>query len=127
GKQGIRDALHHPRTILEGSGIGIVFGMIPGVGAASAQFLAYGRARLRSKDKGMFGRGAVEGVIAADAATNSVEGGAMIPTLAFAIPGTSVAAILMAGFFIHGIDPGPEMLTTHLSYLWLVIWILVFS
>lgn len=99
--------------------LGIFIGIIPGVGGSVASFLAYGTAVQTSKDKEKFGKGAIEGVIAVESANDAKEGGALLPTLAFGIPGSSAMAVLIGGLLMHGLAPGPEMLTTdlHMTYL----------
>jgi putative tricarboxylic transport membrane protein len=94
------------RSVLAAIGIGIV----PGVGESAACWLGYDLARRRSKQKENFGKGEVEGVIAAESANSATAGGALIPTLVFGIPGSGPTAILMAGLFMYGIRPGPLLM-----------------
>lgn len=91
--------------------LGIFVGIIPGVGGSVASFLAYGTAVQMSNDKEKFGKGAIEGVIAVESANDAKEGGALLPTIAFGIPGSSAMAVLVGGLMMHGLAPGPEMLT----------------
>jgi len=94
-------------SILRGSVIGTIIGALPGLGATVATFLAYNETKRTSKHPEKFGKGALEGVAATDAASSAVAGSNMIPLLAFGIPGDLVAAILLGAFLIHGITPGP--------------------
>jgi putative tricarboxylic transport membrane protein len=94
------------RSVLAAIGVGIV----PGVGESAACWLGYDLARRRSKQKENFGKGEVEGVIAAETANSATAGGALIPTLVFGIPGSGPTAILMAGLFMYGIRPGPLLM-----------------
>src|SRR5476651_326341 len=89
--------------------------VIPGMGAPIIDWLAYGSAaRMLKGATETFGKGDVRGVIASEAANNSREGGALIPTLAFGLPGSPSMALLLGAFLAHGITPGPKLLTTQL-------------
>jgi putative tricarboxylic transport membrane protein len=125
--QGLGDVFKHWRPTLSSSTTGVVVGLAPGLGAAAAQFIAYTQAMKLSKNGRNFGKGEVEGVIAADAATNSKDGGALVPTLAFGIPGSSSMALLLAAMIGMGIQPGQEMLTENLDLVWMFIFILVLA
>lgn len=88
---------------------GTLIGALPGVGGDIAAFVAYDHAKKLSRNPGQFGKGALDGLAAAECANNSVTGGAMIPLLTLGIPGDSVTAVLLGAFMIHGIRPGPEL------------------
>jgi TctA family transporter len=105
--------------------IGAVVGMIPGLGSNAAAWLCYGHAVQSSKHPERFGHGAVEGVIAPETGSNAREGGSLLPTLFFGIPGSSGMAVLMGAFLILGIQPGPTMMTDNLPLVWTLIWALV--
>jgi putative tricarboxylic transport membrane protein len=124
---GIMAALRHWKAVLQSSAAGLWVGLAPGLGDSAAQFIAYTQVARTSKNRANFGKGEIEGVVAADAATNSKDGGALIPTLAFGIPGSSSMAIIIAGFIALGLQPGPAMLTEHIDLVWMIIWILVFA
>jgi TctA family transporter len=113
--RGCRLAFANGWMTLRSSVIGLVIGIIPGLGSATAPWIAYASAAQTSKNKDQFGRGAVEGVIAPEASNNSKESGAMIPTLAFGIPGSSAMALLIGAFFLFGLTPGPEFLKTNMA------------
>ena len=87
--------------------------MLPGLGVTLAAFLSYGATRRASSDPDSFGRGNPEGIIATEAANSAVVGSNLIPTIALGIPGNMAAALLLGAFIIHGIVPGPFMLTMH--------------
>lgn len=123
--QGLRDVFRHWKSTIRSSVTGLWVGIAPGMGDAAAQFIAYTQEARASKTPEKFGTGMVEGVIASDAATNSKEGGALIPTLAFGIPGSSSMAVLLAAFVTFGIRPGADMLVTNVNIVWMIIWILV--
>lgn len=95
--------------------IGFSLGMVPGVGGVVASFMAYGMAVKMSKTPEKFGTGAIEGVIAVESANDAKEGGNLLPTLAFGIPGNAAMAVLLGGLMIHGLSPGPEMLTKNID------------
>ncbi|MGB3416092.1 MAG: tripartite tricarboxylate transporter permease [Mesorhizobium sp.] len=96
-----------------GTGLGIAEGPIPGAGGTVAAFLAYNEAKRWSKTPEKFGKGSEEGVIAPEAANNAVTASALVPTLSFGIPGSNSMAILLGGFLIHGIQPGPLLLSSN--------------
>jgi hypothetical protein len=111
--------------------MGAYIGVIPGMGGAVSQWLAYAHAVQSSPDKERFGKGDVRGVLGPGAANNSTLGGAMIPTIAFGVPGSVVMAILLGAFIIQGIVPGPDMLLPEprgkLSLTFSFVWIIVIS
>ncbi|MEE9231131.1 MAG: tripartite tricarboxylate transporter permease [Acidobacteriota bacterium] len=113
--QGVLDAVHNWWLVLRSAFIGVYVGMLPGLGGSIVDWIAYGHAVQSAKDKSQFGKGDVRGVIAPETANNAMKGGALIPTLAFGIPGSPAMAILLGAFLIQGLTPGPEMLTTKLD------------
>jgi putative tricarboxylic transport membrane protein len=125
--QGVRDTITHWGVAVRCSVIGAVIGIIPGLGSGVSQWLAYGHAVQSSGNGAAFGKGDVRGVIGPSAANNSSIGGALIPTIAFGIPGNVVMALLLGAFLIHGIVPGPRMLTDNLSLTFSFVWIIVIS
>ncbi|MBL8699052.1 MAG: tripartite tricarboxylate transporter permease [Alphaproteobacteria bacterium] len=102
--------------LLRTSLIGIVVGLVPGMGAAIAVWLAYGHAVQTSPSRVPYGRGALAGVLAPEAANNSKEGGALAPTLFLGIPGSSSMAIMIAAFAGMGIRPGSHFLQTQAPF-----------
>lgn len=123
--QGVLEVPRHWFLALRTSIIGAMIGMVPGLGGSAAAWLCYGHAVQTSKTPERFGHGAVEGVIAPETASNAKEGGSLLPTLFFGIPGSSGMAVMMGAFLILGIQPGPAMLTQHLDLVWTLIWALV--
>jgi TctA family transporter len=120
--RGIRDVLHHRWLTLRSSLIGTYVGILPGLGGAIVDWIAYGHAVQSAKDKSMFGKGDIRGVIAPEAANNASRAGALIPTVAFGIPGSLGAAILLSALVIKGLQPGPDMLTVNLGLTFSMIW-----
>lgn len=96
----------------KGSAIGSVVGLFPGVGSAVACFVAYAEGKRKAKNSDEWGKGAIEGVAAPEAANNAVSGPSMIPLLALGVPGSTIAAMLMGVFMIHGIQVGPQIFET---------------
>ena len=92
--------------------IGSFIGILPGLGSAVAGFAAYGEEKRRAKNPKQWGTGIVEGIAAPESANNAVSGPTMIPLLALGVPGSTIAAILIGVFLIHGIPVGPEIFTT---------------
>lgn len=111
---GVKDVWRHRWLWFRSTVIGYVIGIIPGIGAEVANWVCYGQAKQTSKHPEKFGHGAVEGVIAPEAADNAKEAGAMLTTMALGIPGSSVMALFLAAFFMVGITPGPTMMVEHL-------------
>ena len=101
--------------------------MLPGLGGSIVDWVAYGHAVQSSKNNEGFGKGDVRGVIAPETANNAMKGGALIPTIAFGIPGSAAMAILMSALMIQGMTPGPEMLTTRLDFTFSLVWMLAIA
>lgn len=107
--------------ILRGSIIGFVVGVLPGAGATLASFISYGIEKKVAQDPSRFGNGAVEGVAAPESANNSAAAGAMVPLLTLGIPGSATTAVLLGAFVLHGLRPGPLLLTDHPDVFWALI------
>ncbi len=121
--QGARDCFTHWWLVLRCSWLGAALGAIPGISGAVVDWLAYGHAMRTEKGAAQtFGRGDVRGVIASESANNSREGGALVPTVAFGVPGSAGMAILMGAFMIHGLVPGPDMLSKNLGVTYGMVW-----
>lgn len=118
---GVKSVFANLRTLISGSAIGTVVGMIPGVGGTVASFLSYSFAAQTSSNNENFGSGDVRGVIAPEAANNAKDGGALIPTLAFGIPGSAEMAIFLGVLILHGIDPGPMLLIEREATIFMLI------
>ncbi|TKX82257.1 tripartite tricarboxylate transporter permease [Halorubrum sp. SD626R] len=107
--EGIRAVIARPVEFLRGTFIGIFIGSLPGAGADVANFVAYNEAKRWASNPAEFGKGAIEGIIAADSSNNATQGGALIPTLTVGIPGSGSTAALLSAFAIHGLNPGPGL------------------
>jgi putative tricarboxylic transport membrane protein len=113
--KGFRTTVARRWLVLRSAVIGVLIGVIPGIGGETAPWVAYASARQSSPEGDRFGEGAIDGVIAPESANNSKEGGALVPTLAFGIPGSSAMALLLGGFFLVGLEPGPDFLKKHMD------------
>ncbi|MDE0032240.1 MAG: tripartite tricarboxylate transporter permease [Deltaproteobacteria bacterium] len=122
---GVRDACRHWWLVVRCSVIGTYVGLLPGLGGQIVDWVAYGHAVQSAKDKSRFGQGDIRGVIAPEAANNAIRGGALVPTIAFGIPGSLGAAILLGAFLIQGLQPGPDMLTRNLPITYSLVWTIV--
>ncbi|MDB5794426.1 MAG: tripartite tricarboxylate transporter TctA family protein [Noviherbaspirillum sp.] len=121
--QGVKDCLGNWWLIVRCSWIGAGIGSIPGISGAVIDWLAYGHALRTEKGAAdTFGKGDVRGVIASESSNNAKEGGALVPTIAFGVPGSAGMAILLGAFLVHGLVPGPEMLTKNLNITYAMIW-----
>jgi TctA family transporter len=122
--KGASDVLHNMSLVLRCSALGTYLGFLPGLGAAPANWMAYGHAVQSGKDKTSFGKGNVQGVIAPEAANDASNGGSLIPTLLFGIPGSAMMAVFLFALMILGVHPGPDMLTNHLNLVFFMVWTL---
>jgi TctA family transporter len=120
--QGMKDVLTHRWLTIRSALIGTYVGMLPGLGAAIVDWIAYGHAVQSAKDKSQFGNGDIRGVIAPETANNAHKAGALIPTVAFGIPGSIGTAILLGALVIQGLRPGPDMLTFDLPLTFSMVW-----
>jgi putative tricarboxylic transport membrane protein len=127
--QGVRDTMHHWALTIRCSLLGVVIGIVPGLGGAVSQWLAYAHAVQTSPNKERFGHGAIEGVIGPGAANNSKEGGNLVLTVVFGVPATVSMAILLGAFLIQGITPGPDMLDPdkHLKLTFSMVWFIAIT
>lgn len=109
----LKEFVGQGRNLFRSSIIGTVIGILPGLGGAVCNIIAYGVARRRSTTPESFGEGNIEGVVASESSNNASIGGAMVPLMTLGIPGDNTTAILLAGFMIHGITPGPMLFETN--------------
>ena len=129
--EGVKDAFRHWWLVIRCSALGCFTAIIPGMGAATTQWLAYAHAVQSSADKERFGKGDVRGVLGPGAANNSTLGGSLITTIAFGVPASVVMAILLGAFIIQGIVPGPDMLLPppkgKLDLTYSFVWVIIIS
>ena len=124
---GVRDVLRNKYLVVRHSVIGVLIGAIPGMGSSIIDWLNYGLVVSRAKDKSRFGKGDVRGVIAPEAANNAKEGGVLMPTLLFGVPGSSAMALLLGALLIFGVQPGPALLRDNLELVFVIIWSLALA
>ena len=125
--QGIRDVMKNWWLTLRCSGIGALIGAIPGLGGTVVDWIAYGHAVQTVKDNPKFGQGDVRGVIAPESANNAKEGGGLLPTLLFGIPGGGAMAVFLGGMVLLGIQPGPSMVGSNLDLTYTIVWSLALA
>jgi len=113
-----KDLLENWKNIIRSGLIGVFVGTIPGVGENIASFVSYDFARRASKHPERFGKGAVEGLTAAETGDNACVGGAIIPVLVLAVPGSPPAAVLLAAMWLHGMRPGPLLVIEAPNYIY---------
>ena len=118
---GFLSVLKHKVVQLRGSAIGIVIGATPGVGSSVSNLLSYAEAKRNSQDPSSFGQGNIEGVIAAESANSSSEGGSMATMLALGIPGGGATAVLLAAFAMHNVVGGPNFIDNSKDIVYVII------
>lgn len=104
--------------MLRGTGVGGFLGALPGTGTSLASFLAYAVEKRIAKDPSRFGKGAPEGLVASESANNSAAQTAFIPTLSMGIPGDAVMALMLGALVMHGIQPGPMLISDQPTIFW---------
>ncbi len=109
------------RGLTWGSLLGFFVGILPAAGATPAALMAYGMAKLSSKDPDSFGKGNQEGIAAPESANNSASAGAMLPMITLGIPGSPTTAILLGGMVIWGLTPGPRLFVDQPEFVWNLI------
>jgi putative tricarboxylic transport membrane protein len=115
------DVLKHLGTILRSGFIGTIIGAIPGVGEDIGAWVSYDFAKKASKHPEEFGKGSIEGLIAAETGNNAAVAGAIIPVLSLGIPGSAPAAVLLGAMLIHGIRPGPLLMIENPGFIYQVV------
>ncbi|WP_404406112.1 tripartite tricarboxylate transporter permease [Pelagibacterium halotolerans] len=123
----LSDITKHWWTTIRSGIIGTIAGIIPGVGEDIGSWSSYAAARRASKEKHLYGKGSIEGLVAAETGNSAVIPGAMIPTLTLALPGSAAAAVLIAAMLIHGIRPGPQIMVENPEFVYQVVGMLLLS
>ncbi len=124
---GLRDWWRNVFLSIRCAGLGCMIGAIPGLGGSVVDWIAYGHAVQTAKDKSNFGNGDVRGIVAPESANNAMQGGAMLPTILFGIPGSGSMAVFLGGMVLIGIEPGPSMVGTDLNVTYSLIWSLAIA
>lgn len=125
--QGVVDTFRHWFLVLRCSALGTFIGAIPGLGGGVVDWIAYGHAVQSTRDSSQFGKGDIRGVIAPESANNALQGGALMPTLLFGIPGSGSMAVFLGGMVLLGLQPGPSMVTTDLNVTYTIAWTLAIA
>ena len=119
-RQGFASMARNWVAVIRSSMIGVMVGIIPGVGEDTGGWLSYWASKSRSKDPESFGKGNELGIISAETGNNACIGGALIPVLSLAVPGSAPAAVLLAAFLMHGYRPGPLLMTESPGFVYSV-------
>jgi putative tricarboxylic transport membrane protein len=125
--RGVKDWFGNLFLSIRCAALGCLIGAIPGLGGSVVDWLAYGHAVQSSKDGSQFGKGDPRGVVAPESANNAMQGGAMLPTVLFGIPGSGSMAVFLGGMILIGVEPGPSMVTTDLNLTYTIIWSLALA
>ncbi|MDP3082993.1 MAG: tripartite tricarboxylate transporter permease [Rubrivivax sp.] len=123
----LADIRKYWRTIIRSGLIGTGVGVVPGVGEDVAAWSSYAAAKRASAEPELFGKGSVEGLMAAETGDNACVPGAMIPVLTLAVPGSAPAAVLMAAMIIHGVRPGPMIMIENPGFIYDVVAMMMFA
>ncbi|MCT4682988.1 MAG: tripartite tricarboxylate transporter permease, partial [Roseicyclus sp.] len=124
---GLRDWWRNIWLSVKCSAIGVLVGVIPGLGGSVVDWIAYGFTVQSSKDKSQFGKGDIRGVIGPESSNNAKEGGGLVPTLIFGIPGSGSMAVFLGGIALLGYDPGPHMVRNNLDITYTIVWSLALA
>ncbi|MDT8343996.1 MAG: tripartite tricarboxylate transporter permease [Thermohalobaculum sp.] len=125
--RGVRDWWRNVFLSVRCAGIGCMIGSIPGLGGSVVDWIAYGHAVQTTKKDPQFGKGDIRGVIAPESANNAMQGGALLPTMLFGIPGSGSMAVFLGGMVLIGIEPGPSMVGPDLNVTYSIIWSLALA
>ncbi|MFN3614943.1 MAG: tripartite tricarboxylate transporter permease [Rubrimonas sp.] len=125
--RGVKDWFGNLFLSIRCAALGCLIGAIPGLGGSVVDWLAYGHAVQSAKDSSQFGKGDPRGVVAPESANNAMQGGAMLPTVLFGIPGSGSMAVFLGGMILIGVEPGPSMVTTDLNLTYTIIWSLALA
>ena len=127
---GVRDWWHNKWLSMRCALIGVVVGVIPGLGGSVVDWIAYGHTVQTTKDKSKFGKGEVRGVVGPESSNNAKEGGGLVPTLLFGIPGSGSMAIFIGALSLLGsgeLEVGQSMLKNNLNYTYSIVWMLALA
>ena len=125
--QGIKDWWQNIWLSTRSAFIGVTVGIIPGLGGSVVDWIAYGFAVQSAKNRENFGQGDIRGVIAPESSNNAKEGGGLVPTLIFGIPGSGSMAVFLGGLALLGLSPGPHMVRQDLSTTYTIVWSLALA
>jgi len=124
---GVRDWWSNLFLSIRCSIIGVIVGVIPGLGGSVVDWIAYGHTVQTVRDKSRFGSGDIRGVIGPESSNNAKEGGGLVPTLIFGIPGSGSMAVFLGGLALLGYDAGPQMIQSNLDLTYTIVWSLALA
>ncbi len=124
---GLRDWWRHKWLSLRCAVIGVIVGVIPGLGGSVVDWIAYGHTVQTSRRNPEFGSGDIRGVIGPESSNNAKEGGGLVPTLLFGIPGSGSMAVFIGGMILLGYEAGPQMITNDLDITYTIVWSLALA
>jgi putative tricarboxylic transport membrane protein len=124
---GFRETLRHKWLVVRCSLLGVLIGALPGLGGSVTNWVAYGHAVQSAKDRSRFSKGDIRGIIGPEASNNADNGGALIPTLMFGIPGSASMALFLGALVLIGVEPGIGMMERHLDLTFIIIWSLALA
>ncbi len=125
--RGLKDMLHNKWLCLRCAGLGALVGALPGLGGNVVDWIAYGHVVQTTRGPSSFGQGDIRGVLAPESANNAKEGGGLIPTLMFGIPGSGSMAVFLGGLILIGYEPGPGFVETSLDVTYTIVWSLALA
>ncbi|MDP1647479.1 MAG: tripartite tricarboxylate transporter permease [Rubrivivax sp.] len=126
-RRGLLDTLKHWKLVVGSSSLSTLLGALPAVGPTIIPWIVYSMTTTFTRGPSNFGKGDVRGVIASESSNNATVGGALLPTVAVGVPGSAPMALFLGGMLLHGVAPGPDMLTKHLDMTYLMVWAIVLA
>lgn len=126
-RRGLLDTLKHWKLVAGSSSLSTLLGALPAVGPTIIPWIVYSLTTTFTRGPSNFGKGDVRGVIASESSNNATVGGALLPTVAVGVPGSAPMALFLGGMLLHGVAPGPDMLTKHLDMTYLMVWAIVLA
>jgi TctA family transporter len=125
--QGFRDTMENIWPVARSATASSLLGIIPAIGPTVIPWLVYSYTSMVTRGQKAFGKGDVRGVIASESSNNATVGGALLPTVALGVPGSAPMALLLGAFLLHGIAPGPDMLSRDLDFTYMMVWAVVLA
>ena len=124
---GVRDWWLNKWLSLRCAVIGVLVGVVPGLGGSVVDWISYGHTVQTTRNREKFGKGEIRGVIGPESSNNAKEGGGLVPTLLFGIPGSGSMAVFIGGLILLGYEAGPQMISNDLDITYTVVWSLAFA
>ncbi|MCG8336034.1 MAG: tripartite tricarboxylate transporter permease [Proteobacteria bacterium] len=124
---GLRDMIRNKWLCFRCAALGTIIGILPGLGGSVVDWISYGHAVQTTKDKSKFGKGEIRGVLGPESSNNAKEGGGLVPTLLFGIPGSGSMAVFLGGMSLIGLEAGPAMVSADLEITYVIVWSLALA